>query len=77
MYHCWGEKITETFCLREKIRYKFIPKPLEMLISVFFSLPQLRELAEEPVLLGFGFLRAELIAGEIQQGSKSLLGMGS
>lgn len=48
-----------------------------MLISMFFSLPQLHELAEEPVLLGFGFLRAELIAGEIQQGSKSLLGMDS
>jgi len=43
---------------------------------MFFSLPWLQELAEEPVLLGFGFLREEMIAGEVQLGSKSLLGTG-
>lgn len=43
---------------------------------MFFSLASLYELAEEPVLLGFGFLRDEMTAGEIQLGSKSLLGMG-
>lgn len=65
MYNYWGEKTTKTFCIREQIRHKFILEPSKMLISMFFSLPQLHELAEKLVLLGFGFLKGEMIAGEI------------